>query len=406
LVPLLTWTFLLLLLLLLLLFFITTMIGWWTAPVLASDEEPPATNRSLSTFSLTFDFTQTRIPLNPEVSELVAVTGAFLESRLDDAYPGMTVLLSIVETSFRLMQPFEIILDIEVQNLPTSPSVPTSEELDGAVAAILQDPSSLEALITVVEELPDANVFTTTTAITYSAQANGSSSTTRSSRNVVVGASAAAAALAALLLLGGGYQQWGGKNSNTNNNNRKPSNKSYQRGKTAIDGSGQTEAGETCGATTIATKSSHYNNNNNSNKQTRFAFDEGMSLTSSRSSVDWTTTPPPPYRRLAAEATGASELDCRVVTAEGEDDDDEEADCYGIRPLFSDAMYDGSEEDEKQRAAVDLLAQPSQASCLNSNSNNEAASRSSSDPIDTDDLTIDSYVPMRVVDLIKRWSRR
>jgi hypothetical protein len=386
------------------------VIGLWTAPVLASDEEQVATNTSLSSFSLTFDFTQTRIPLNPEVYELVAVTGAFLESQLDEAYPGTTVLLSIVKTSFRLMQPFEIILDIDVQNLPTAPSVPTTEELDGAVAAILQDPSSLEALITVVEELPDANVFTTTTAITYMAQANGSSSsTTRSNRNVVVGASAAAAALAALLLLGGGYQQWGGKtNNNNNSNNRKPSNKSYQRGTTPTDGSGQTVAGETCGATTIATKSSH-NNNNNNNKQTRFAFDEGMSLTSGRSSVDWTSTPPPPYRRLAAEATGASEMDRRVVTAAADDDDedggDEEADCYGLRPLFSDAMYDGSEEEEKQRAAVDLLAQPSPASCRNSNmSDNEAASRSSSDPIDTDDLTIDSYVPLRVVDLIKHWS--
>jgi hypothetical protein len=387
------------------------VLGLWTAPVLASDEEQVATNTSLSSFSLTFDFTQTRIPLNPEVYELVAVTGAFLESQLDETYPGTTVLLSIVETSFRLMQPFEIILDIDVQNLPTAPSVPTTEELDGAVAAILQDPSSLEALITVVEELPDTNVFTTTTAITYMAQPDGSSSsTTRSNRNVVVGASAAAAALAALLLLGGSYQQWGGKTNNNNNStNRKPSNKSYQRGTTPTDGSGQTVAGETCGATTIATKYSH--NNNNNNKQTRFAFDEGMSLTSGRSSVDWTSTPPPPYCRLAAETTGASEMDRRVVAAADDDDEDgdEEADWYDLRPLFSDAMYDGSEEEEKQRVAVDLLAQPSPASCLNSNmsnSNNEAASRSSSNPIDTDDLTIDSYVPLRVVDLIKHWSRR
>jgi hypothetical protein len=352
---------------------------------------------------LSFDFVQTRIPSNLEVIELVNATDAFLESRLDDPYPGTTVTLSTIESTFRLMQPFEVIIGIVLHNLPASSSVPTTEELDGAVATILQDPASLEALIAAAGQLSEDNVFRTITAITFLGQAIDSSSTTkRGNRNVVAGASAAAI-LVALLLLGGGYQQWGGRSRGYGGNNRKPSKTLYQQCKVPIDGSGQTVSvsGETCGITTIATKASHHHHHDNHNsKQTRFAFDEGMSLTSSPSSEGWATSAPPPHNRGSADG--------RLAAARSAVDNDEEADCYGLRPLFSDAMYESiSEEDEKVeeemlRAAVDLLAQPSQEN-NNIVTGNRAAS--SSDPMDTDDMTVDSYVPLRVVDLIKRWNR-
>ena len=306
-----------------------------------SDDTPTVTSRSLSSFSLSFDFVQSRIPTNPEIFDLVALTGAFLESRLDMTYPGITVLLTIANTSFRLMQPFEVILDIEVENIPAPPA--SAAELDAAVEMVFQEQTSLEAFLSVIENLPATNVFQSTSAITF---VGPSVSVPVSSRNKnVVGVSAAAGVLAVLLLIGG-FRQWGKKNPSSG---RSP--KNYE----GIISASNTVTGETCGVTTVATTS----------KQTRFAFDEAMSFTS-RS--DWM------YHRGEHLRTGGN--------------DEEEVDFSGIRPLFSDAIAD---DDAEKR--VDLLAR----------TDKEPQPTTTNDSVG-DDLTVDSYVPLRVVDLIKHFS--
>lgn len=305
-----------------------------------SNDQPTVTSRSLSSFSLSFDFVQSRIPSNPEIFDLVALTGAFLESQLDMMYPGITVLLTIANTNFRLMQPFEVMLDIEVENIPSPPA--SAAELDAAVEMIFQEQTSLEAFLSVIENLPATNIFQSTSVVTF---VGPSVSVSSRSKNVV-GVSAAAGVLAVLLLIGGGFRQWGKKNPLSG---RSP--KNYE----GINSGSITVTGETCGVTTVATTS----------KQTRFAFDEAMSFTS-RS--DWM------YHRGEHLTPGGN--------------DEEEIDFSGIRPLFSDA---NAEDDAEKR--VDLLAR----------TDNEPQPNTSNDFVG-DDLTVDSYVPLRVVDLIKHFS--
>ena len=295
--------------------------------VTARDEEEP-TVRFLRSFVLALAFQQTRIPSTVEINAVVALIGGHVGESLrrQTGVADLVTAVTVINTSFRLGSPFEFLLELQIDHVPSD--IPT-ETLESIAEEAMSDDDTVVAILS---RLPSSNVFRTTSSVSVSLM----ESVQRRSRVAGVPVAAAAAASGGLLialLLGVVHMR------------RQRQDQRYRRLHHPNAPKNGTTGAATVDGTTFKSKS--------------VGFSDDMISLSSYSDSDqcW-------KRQIYA-------------------------DCGGLQPPTGDSNTDDNEDAE---TPDDPLASP------------PPPQSSSETPENGDDATVDSYVPVAVVDLIRRFT--
>lgn len=138
----------------------------------------------LTPYSLRYAFNQTRVPQTFEVTEVVVVTqmylAEFFESRLADIMEFRT---NSTGSAFALMQPFLLnYSSTAIFETTTKEPVPTVAELDILLKSAFTG-QNLGTYIDLLQELPPENAFRTTSNVSFTADPTDKQGKTRTDNN-------------------------------------------------------------------------------------------------------------------------------------------------------------------------------------------------------------------------------
>lgn len=345
-------------------------------------------------------FEQTRIPLEVEEDELTNITQNYISQFVVNRLPEVKEFLAEVDSiQFNLVEPFEVNYTATAVFAPDAEVLPALE-LDMVVTAAFQG-DNMVAYLTIVRTLPTTNIFSTTTEAYFVMDPsdvdpqklrNRMPRDSKTHTRVTAGAVAGAGAFVLLIVAAGAT--WGRQRQ------QHPSKKQRRGAKSNKGGDGKNEntvyyvgasnepedetgqmtvAGDTymADSTVVSASSGSF-----LRRQTRFAeetylIDDTQSL-ASRS--EWGLLP-------INEAKS------------GDDCGDEEL------PTSSSDTKTLLYNSDVQQTSEDLLATNSPILPLRSSGeNNNDCTNHFNDDSDEDDLSVDDDVPLRVIDLIKKFT--
>jgi hypothetical protein len=338
---------------------------------------------NLKSYTLFYTFNQVRIPSTVEVDGVANLTQTYLSAFFKAQYAEIDKLeTNLTSSTFLLLRPYQANYTAKAEFTSTAATVPTTMELDATLMSAFVGSNNMKYLAK-LHGLPTTNIFQTTTAvlllfqtnpIVKAAQTTGSTGSTgsqqQSKARVAGGIAAGAGAFVAILMAVAirHYYPQGGKQKGRNDGMDKDDD----------DAAHVTVAGDTY----LADNSTVFSGQSARRRtrfaeETRFMLDENQSL-ASRS--EWG-------------------LSTRGISEVGSEDSDEED--RADRGLFADEeklaynrtlLNDGSEETK-----VDVLA-------MRDDMRLPRHYTSADELPDNDDLSVDADVPMKVVDLIKKFT--
>lgn len=294
---------------------------------------------------------------------------SFFEPRFDDTYTGIDT--EIITSRFLLNQPFELNL---TSTAMFSSNPPSASALDMVLAEAFTG-SNLEAYLLLIAGLPATNIFSTTTDVFFESMPKLTDTTTKShvgsdrksSTGVAIGTSIAAGTITAFIvafLISKRSKKstlLGGKNLD---GHLTVANETYRGDSTIFSGATSTEF----------------------RRQTRFAENTRFGDDADE------------YHSLAGRSEYALST-LAISEVDSEEDDDSTEDGHLRHKLFDEEEADYSSPltrvEASSQASEDVLATPRDDPITQY--------RDASDD-DNDDVSEDEDVPMRVVDLIKRFS--
>jgi hypothetical protein len=171
------------------------------APTLAEPVAPPPIPTAtadiriaLSPWNLRYTFNQSRIPLESDTKALVNTTRDYLWRYFNNLLPELAALETQARSGqFRLTEPYEI--NYTTTAIYRSDPAPPVVEFDMIVAAAFDD-ANIVTYLELVRSLPTSNVFRTTSAVAFAMdssnakQGRRSKDTARTTGSVLAGASA------------------------------------------------------------------------------------------------------------------------------------------------------------------------------------------------------------------------
>jgi len=397
---------------------------------------------AVAPYQLRYVFEQTEIPSTSDIDEVETLTAAYLISYVNARYSQLTAFeTEVTGDRFILLMPYEMNYTSTAVFPSFATDIPTAAELDLVVMSAFEG-NNQGVYIDLLSRLPSTNIFSTTTealfdlAVARSAEEedrifeegdtksgnNKSSSSSSSSSGgpskVAIGAAAAGAgAIVALAIAGAQLRhrsnggegivgvRGGGTSSRGNSNHR--SSVLLDKGSNVV-----AETSTVAGNTYQADSTIYGDESTVSRRQTRFARTtrfaadfETQSLTtrSLASRSEWALS----TRAVSEEG---SDVDSTETSSDTDDIGDEGTQCYGRPAQYAthrQSLYD-EEEPNHQRDPLVSSARQEDGSRLDEPpmQYNDAASQDNfvDNGMMQDDLSVDSFVPLRVVDLIKRFT--
>lgn len=362
----------------------------------------------MAPLTVRYDINRTRIPLNDEIGDVGAITNDYLNTLFLDSYADMMTFSTLLNGSrFLLSAPFEINYVTSASFPAGTQSVPSPFELEQKLLAAFTSPND-QAYLDLLRALPNTNIFSTTTNLTTEMTTVRVSSTTRSDSWTKATIGATTGAMAFMLMLGGVVclhhrrilTQHGGpmlKNMRRNGRNSDCRNKIASYVTTA----GDTYPGNaTVWSGTTDRKSEVVDEN-------PYLEEEGLSI---GDSSEWT----------ARNVEGKNDMDYGVYLNDTEVDaitaivESDESDCLLGGESSEVFAQQTSNNDSASHHGLDcdplghdgqIIANISaDASTATIGQYNGLDNSANSD--DDDAYSLDEHAPLRVVDLIKRFSPR
>ena len=420
----------------------------------------------LAPFMLRYVFEQTSIPDNSDTDEVEGLTAAYLASFVMARFSELTELESVVTGErFVVLLPFEMNYTSTAVFPSLATDIPTAAELDLEVMSAFEG-NNLDVYLDLLSKLPDSNIFSTTTEVLFdlivarSAEAderNFEDGTTKSGENLppksttgssssssnegdsgpskaAIGAAIAGISAVVIMAIAGAHvrkRKFGAVEGGTSGGlrRRRIGDRTAQSMGKGRDSRGRNKTGSsmladkhvnpivetsTVAGNTYQADSTIYGDDSTVSRRqtrfarsTRFAIDyENQSLTtrSLASRSEWALS-----TRAVSEV--GSESDASSSSAEDEVSD-EEGQSVGrsIRyPGQRQRLYDEEDPLDSHPDPLVLSARREDGGAgLNESSMqyNDASSQDhfADSGLMQDDLSVDSFVPLRVVDLIKRFS--
>jgi hypothetical protein len=127
----------------------------------------PVTRVQLLPYTLSYDFVQSRIPQDSEVKEVTDLTSAYLERFFEPRIETLDALDTVFRSSdFRLLQPFKMNYTSDAVFLPDVTNVPPADELNMILSAAFAG-SNLAMYLSLIQGLSVNNVFQTTKEVVF-----------------------------------------------------------------------------------------------------------------------------------------------------------------------------------------------------------------------------------------------
>lgn len=343
------------------------------------------TRVGLKPYTLFYTFNQLRIPTTADVGEVANLTQIYLFDFFKSQYAELDKLqTNLTNSMFLLLQPFEANYTSTALFPSAATTVPTAMDLEATLMSAFIGGNNKKYLAE-LQGLPTSNIFQTTTEVMLHFQTDPPLKTKQSTgtdeqskAGVTGGVAAAAGAVAAVLVVlavrhrrrrngGSGGKQNGRRNDGTDKN------------RDDDDNAHLTVAGDTYLADSTIFSGSSARRQTRFSEGTRFLLDENQSL-ASRS--EW----------------GLSTRAISEVGSSDESDEDEPTE----RRLFAD-----EEEQAYNRTLLNVEVKETKEDVLLAMRDDMRLPRhysASDERPDNDELSVDADVPMKVVDLIKKFS--
>jgi hypothetical protein len=365
------------------------------------EDSPSPIDILMSPYTLRYSIDRTRIPLNNEVDEVGALTNEYLNALFLERYNDMMIFSTSTNGSqFSLTSPFEINY-ISTATFPFgTQSIPTFDELEQTLLGAFTAPQD-EAYLDLLQALPDTNIFSTTANVTGDITAVRVSPATRTARSkVTVGA--ATGAIAFILMIGGVLclQQ---RRSTKPSQKRLKNNGSYgfrSDGVNKISGYA-TVAGDTFPETSTVWSGTTKPKSGIA-EENPYLDDDGLSLednsvwttknNDSRHTMEYGVHMDDDEINAIAAIVEASEKDSLLMRENAADANVRKNDLASCRELDSDPLRCDNQTSSSHSDDTE---------CGNLCSRSKGL-----DDCNDDDYSVDANVPLRVVDLIKRFSSK
>jgi len=338
----------------------------------------------LAPYQLRYVFEQFEFVAHAEVDDVVTLTAGYLESYFVPRFPEMTTLeTTLMGKQNPLLLPFEMNLTSTAVFPRDATTLPAVAELDLVLMSAFSG-TNLDVYVDILTRLPPGNVFSTTTEVMFDLLAevqersggtakgatSGSSDSGGSSgpNKLAIGVSAGAGAFLALLIAAV-HVRYRGSGAAASGDGLEKNHLLDEAGHLTVADETYRADSTILGDDSTVTRLRH----TRFAESTRFAeFTEGDQSLASRS--EW-----------ALSTRAISEEGSLVESSSDDEVDDEEKNSRYDSGMSRRRLFD---EEEPLRSNDPLAPlRPSE----------EAV-------VPPDDLSVDSYVPIRVVDLIKRFS--
>lgn len=182
------------------------------APTTGGTPNASSSNLVFSPFSVFYTIEQTTIPTTIEINELAVFTNSYLTVFLQAAYEasGQILLLEsstvLTGQQFLIGQPVQVDYNSTLTFAPTSPIVPTVEEVTVILASAFAGTNGEAHIQTLRADLSPENIFATTSQLTFQPIV---ASTNGTSRARVIAGSVSVVAVILMIAVVGVYRRKG-----------------------------------------------------------------------------------------------------------------------------------------------------------------------------------------------------